>query len=87
MNLQVSPVKHSDKERLMWERELMGLYISAHPLDSFAVYLSEQTQPLTQLKPDFDGREMTERLESLAEGCKFGNDSDCKLLKARIAEF
>ena len=59
MNLQVSPVKHSDKERLMWERELMGLYISAHPLDSFAVYLSEQTQPLTQLKPDFDGREMT----------------------------
>ena len=43
----------------MWERELMGLYISAHPLDSFETYLREQTQPLSQLKPDYDGREMT----------------------------
>lgn len=37
----------------------MGLYISAHPLDSYATYLSEQTQPLSHLKPDYDGREMT----------------------------
>ncbi|MDO4684125.1 MAG: DNA polymerase III subunit alpha [Candidatus Saccharibacteria bacterium] len=59
MQLQTAPAKHTDKERLMWERELMGLYISAHPLDSYATYLSEQTQPLTRLKPDYDGREMT----------------------------
>ena len=31
--------------------------------------------------------EIYEKFESIAEGCKFGNDSDCKLLKARIAEF
>lgn len=59
ITLQNAPVKHTDKERLMWERELMGLYISAHPLDSYATYLNEQTQPLTHLKPDYDGREMT----------------------------
>lgn len=59
VTLQPAPSQHSDKERLMWERELMGLYISAHPLDSFETYLREQTQPLSQLKPDYDGREMT----------------------------
>ncbi len=59
MQLQNSPAKHTDKERLMWERELMGLYISAHPLDNYAVYLSEQTQPLSQLVPEYDSRLMT----------------------------
>ena len=59
ITLQPAPTKHTDKERLMWERELMGLYISAHPLDNFATYLEEQTQPLLQLKPEYDGRVMT----------------------------
>ena len=59
IQLQTAPMKHTEKERLMWERELMGLYISAHPLDNFAVYLSEQTQPLSQLVPEYDGRQMT----------------------------
>ena len=57
--LQKAPVKHDDKERLMWERELLGLYISAHPLDRYETYLSEQTQPLTQLVPEYDSRMMT----------------------------
>ncbi|NCC20792.1 hypothetical protein EOM33_07235 [Candidatus Saccharibacteria bacterium] len=38
---------------------MLGLYISAHPLDAYALYLSEQTQPLTQLVPEYDGRQMT----------------------------
>ena len=59
LHLQKSPVKHDDKERLMWERELLGLYISAHPLDRYETYLSEQTQPLTQLVPEYDSRMMT----------------------------
>ena len=59
MQLQSAPAKHTNKERLMWERELMGLYISAHPLDAYETYLSEQAQPLTQLVPEYDGRLMT----------------------------
>lgn len=59
MQLQNAPASHTEKERLMWERELLGLYISAHPLDHYALYLSEQTQPLTQLVPEYDGRQMT----------------------------
>lgn len=59
LQLQNAPVKHDDKERLAWERELLGLYISAHPLDKYELYLSEQTQPLTQLVPEYDSRLMT----------------------------
>ena len=59
LHLQKAPVKHDDKERLMWERELLGLYISAHPLDRYETYLSEQTQSLTQLVPEYDSRMMT----------------------------
>lgn len=59
MNLMTAPAKHTDKERLMWERELLGLYISSHPLDAYATYLEEQTQPLTMLVPEYDSRTMT----------------------------
>lgn len=59
IELQEAPSKHSEKERLAWERELLGLYISAHPLDNYSTYLEEQTQPLTQLVPEYDSRKMT----------------------------
>lgn len=54
--LQKSPTKYTDRERLSWERELMGLYISAHPLDNYDKYFEEQTIPLSQILPDVDGK-------------------------------
>lgn len=59
IELQPAPAKHPEKERLAWERELLGLYISSHPLDRFSTYLAEQTQPLAQLIPEYDSRQMT----------------------------
>jgi DNA polymerase-3 subunit alpha len=59
MALQTSPLKHSDRERLAWERELMGLYISAHPLDNFDKYFDEQTIPLIKISSDMDGKTLT----------------------------
>ena len=50
-----APTKYSDKEQLMWERDLMGLYISAHPLDKYDTYFEEQTMPISEIKPDLDG--------------------------------
>lgn len=50
-----APQKHTDRERLMWERELMGLYISAHPLDEYTQYFAEQTIPLGMITPEKDG--------------------------------
>lgn len=59
MTLQTAPVKYTDRERLTWERELMGLYVSAHPLDNYDTYFEEQTIPLSQMKPDVDGKKAT----------------------------
>jgi DNA polymerase-3 subunit alpha len=59
INLQSAPIKHTNKERLAWERELMGLYISAHPLDNYDKYFEEQTIPLSQINPDVDGKKAT----------------------------
>jgi len=59
VTLTPAPVKHTDKERLMWERELLGLYISSHPLDNYDVYFEEQTLPISQMTSDIDGRKLT----------------------------
>ncbi len=57
--LTAAPVKHTDKERLTWERELLGLYISAHPLDNYDAYFSEQTVPVVEMTQDIDGKALT----------------------------
>lgn len=54
MKLEPAPQKHTDKERLQWERELLGLYLSAHPLDKYDAYFEELTVPLASLKPEHD---------------------------------
>lgn len=54
VKIEAAPTKHSDKERLMWERELLGLYLSAHPLDKYDAYFEEKTIPLVSLKPEHD---------------------------------
>jgi len=54
--LETAPEKHGDKERLMWERELLGLYLSAHPLDKYDAYFEEQTIPLGSLRTEHDKR-------------------------------
>lgn len=59
ITMQTSPTQYTSKERLAWERELLGLYISAHPLDEYDAYFAEQTIPLMQMKPDVDGKKMT----------------------------
>ena len=55
VEIQPAPTKYSDKEQLMWERDLMGLYISAHPLDKYDTYFEEQTMPINEIKPELDG--------------------------------
>ncbi len=57
--MQAAPVKHTEKERLVWERELLGLYISAHPLDNYDAYFEEQVIPLAQMTADVDGKRAT----------------------------
>jgi DNA polymerase-3 subunit alpha len=51
--LQLTPPehKHNARELLLWERELLGLYLSQQPLAAFSALLAEQTTPLINLKP------------------------------------
>lgn len=56
MTIVPAPVKYTEQEKLSWERELLGLYISSHPLDNYENYFTEQTLPLNELSSEFDGR-------------------------------
>ncbi|HET7320486.1 MAG TPA: DNA polymerase III subunit alpha, partial [Candidatus Saccharimonadales bacterium] len=50
---------YDTREQLMWERELLGLYLSQHPLEVFETFLSEKTIPLSSIKPEHDGKAVT----------------------------
>ncbi len=41
---------------LQWERELLGLYLLQHPLESYKTLFEELTMPIDQLKPVMDGK-------------------------------
>ena len=56
IKLQTAPNKYSPKELLTWERELLGLYLSSHPLDPYETYLNEQTVSLSALGEALDNR-------------------------------
>ncbi len=59
IKIEPAPVRHSEHERLMWERELLGLYVSSHPLDKYEAYFSERTVPISELKPEMDNKTIT----------------------------
>jgi len=50
---------YDSREQLLWERELLGLYLSQHPLAAFETFLSEQCVPLNSLKAEHDGKSVS----------------------------
>ena len=56
--IQPSPTQVSEKDQLLWERDLMGLYLSAHPLDKYDTYFEEQTHPFSLVTPENDGKQV-----------------------------
>jgi DNA polymerase-3 subunit alpha len=50
---------YTTREQLLWERELLGLFLSQNPLELYANFLSEQTIPLASLSADNEGRNVT----------------------------
>ncbi|HVU59247.1 MAG TPA: DNA polymerase III subunit alpha [Candidatus Saccharimonadales bacterium] len=59
LTLQPPATQYNSREQLLWERELLGLYLSQHPLEAFSLFLSEQTMPLKSLDVAHDGRNVT----------------------------
>lgn len=56
IELQIPAEPVEKRDQLLWERELLGLYLSQHPLEMFETILSEQTIPLNTLNIDHDGK-------------------------------
>jgi DNA polymerase-3 subunit alpha len=56
LELKEPPTQIDNHEQLIWERELLGLYLSQHPLEMFETLLKEQTLPLDSLVSDYDSR-------------------------------
>lgn len=48
-----------ERELLNWERELLGIYLSHHPLDDYKILLSELTVPINKLTPEMDNKTAT----------------------------
>ena len=49
---QIAPAR----EQLAWERELLGLYLSHHPLDDFEAYLADTAVPISAIVVAHEGR-------------------------------
>jgi DNA polymerase-3 subunit alpha len=48
---QMNPAKPAtEQEKLAWEKELLGLFVTSHPLDNFKQILEKNTSPLSKVK-------------------------------------
>jgi len=45
----------SSYEQLAWERELLGLYLSRHPLEEYGAILADKTLPIADITEQMDG--------------------------------
>lgn len=51
-----APIAPDVRERLMWEKELLGLYLSSHPLDDYESYIADTMNPITGIEQRHEGR-------------------------------
>jgi DNA polymerase-3 subunit alpha len=56
LRLDPPAIATSSREYLAWERDLMGLYLSHHPLDEYANFLAKSVVPISTINNDSDGK-------------------------------
>lgn len=54
-----APEQMSERDMLLAERELLGLYLSRHPLDGFTTYLEENTLAISSINQSMDNKTVT----------------------------
>lgn len=59
--LQLAPGEEvfSPAEQLKWERELLGLYLSSHPLEQYKMFLQAQTTPISSITKEHENKTVT----------------------------
>lgn len=56
INLGIEDDVYTSKDYLGWERELLGLYLSSHPLSDFDTILGDITHPISDLEAKHEGK-------------------------------
>ncbi len=59
IHLEKESITYSQNVQLTWERDLLGLYLSQHPLQQFEQILHDLTEPIAALKDSHDGQTVT----------------------------
>ncbi|HVE80671.1 MAG TPA: DNA polymerase III subunit alpha [Candidatus Dormibacteraeota bacterium] len=59
LRMDLPPETLSPREQLSWEKELLGLYLSHHPLDDYEAYLTDHTVPIKVLTVEMEGKAVT----------------------------
>lgn len=54
-----APEQLEERDMLLFERELLGLYLSRHPLDGFDTYLEENTLAIASINHSMDNKTVT----------------------------
>ncbi len=57
--LKRNPTPVEEKEWLQWERELLGIYLSSHPLEPYERFLQEMAVPMNKLEANMDNKTAT----------------------------
>lgn len=83
--LEKSEITPTANELLIWERELLGIYLSHHPLEDFEAVMSAQTTPLIELTPTMAGDEVIVG-GSIAELREITTKTGGKMAFARLAD-
>lgn len=56
LHLDESLAPNTESEQLQWERELLGIYLSNHPLEAYKPWLAEQTVPISKITVEQDNK-------------------------------
>ncbi len=56
LKLEVPPTEPNERDQLLWERELLGIYLSKHPLEGYQTYFEENSAAIKSLLPGMDGK-------------------------------
>lgn len=59
IEIQKSTGVYTEHDYLQWERELLGLFLSKHPLDSYDKFLTEQSVSFSKVIAKEDGKKVT----------------------------
>ena len=58
------------REKLMWEKELLGLYVTSHPLEDFTDLLRQTTLPISETIKKFIGRKKQVQVAGIISNIK-----------------